>query len=64
MPDRTIGYLIGTFGLSIFSFFILGSWLKTDEPVIAYFLSLIASHLIIDKLDHLYCESKKPNVLP
>lgn len=58
MPNRITGYFVGTFGLSILLCFNLTSWLETDEPVLAFFLSLIASHLIIDKLDQLQEESR------
>jgi len=60
MPERMTGYLIGTFGLSILLFLVIASWLKTEEPTTTYFLSLIASHFINDKIDKLYGEAKKP----
>lgn len=59
MPKRIEGYLIGTIGLSLLLFSIIRSLLKTPDPSNTYFLSLIASHFIIDKIDKVYSEIKK-----
>lgn len=58
MPNKITGYLIGTFGLATFLLFIIGTWIHTNDPTISFFLSLIASHLIMDKVDKLSSESK------
>jgi|GEM_PF-3623571 len=60
MPKRMTGYLMGTFGLSTLLFLVIASWLKTDEPITTYFLSLIASHFINDKINKVYSEAKNP----